>query len=135
MWIFHIFTFVLDEKLRMRVLLLAASVASTTATRTRSTFDFGWLFHLGDFPNWSPPCDTSAFNISLNGTQCYGLSQVAASSASDCQDAACTDEATVWQWCPATGSCGSANSECWIGNDCSENQTNSGTSGWVSAMR
>lgn len=43
------------------------SLAAIALARTRTPFDSGWLFQLGD-AGYAPACDTSAFTRNLSGT-------------------------------------------------------------------
>jgi beta-galactosidase/beta-glucuronidase len=119
----------------MRSLLPLLGLLALAAARTRDSFDFGWLFHLGDVPGWAPECDTSGFTTNLTGVQCYGMSAAAASDAASCAAQACNSDLLIWQWCPFGATDCDAPGECWIGSDCSNNATNSGTAGWVSMAR
>ena len=69
-----------------RLILLSAVLKSVAAARSRSSFDFGWRYILGDQGFVPPsaltvarldaPSDASgfcSFNINISGTQCYGL--------------------------------------------------------------
>ena len=163
------------------VVTLLAAVPTTSAARSRSSFDFGWRYILGDQgfkPAPEPAIPSSIavdgslnafceFNKNLTGTQvskrlfrswhasilyvrapiasghlsrpiptytdsqCYGLTSFAnANTADECQAACCTDySCLVWQWEQGSSSSGAG---CWLGNDCSQNTTNSA---WLSGMR
>ena len=65
----------------------------------------------------SAPCDATAFNVSLNGTQCFGLQQVAGvASYLECEAACCADAACqLFEWCPAGETCSGFSAACFTG--------------------
>eukprot|EP01043_Picozoa_sp_COSAG02_P103459 COSAG02_NODE_39469_length_416_cov_223.917981_1_plen_68_part_01 len=63
----------------MRMAVLVCLAASTLAAgappspRTRSKFDLGWKFHLGNPPKTPSSCNSSTFPINLSHVQCLDL--------------------------------------------------------------
>jgi hypothetical protein len=96
----------------MRMAVLVCLAASTLAAgappspRTRSKFDLGWKFHLGNPPKTPSSCNSSTFPINLSHVQCLDLvEQRGPSNAEECRGAACSNGASIWQW----------GGGCWIG--------------------
>jgi hypothetical protein len=115
------------------MLVFALLIASAFA-RTRESFDFNWRFVLGDqgfkpspTPGPSPLSESEgfcSFDKNISGTQCYGLSAVAAASMDECAASCCLDYSCgLWQYQdPATNPSGGGG--CWVGSDCTQNVSN-----------
>ena len=110
-----------------------------TAARSRSTFDFGWKYFLGD-GGYTPSITTSvtvadpgpnfcAFSNNITGTQCYGLNAIGnALTIDECAAACCLDySCLLWQW-DSSNNQGS----CWTGSSCTQNVSNPA---WISFQR
>jgi hypothetical protein len=131
------------------VLLSLLLAPGGALARSRTSFDIGWRYVLGD-QGWKPPPATSTvsagssagaslgvgggssfcnFGINITGTQCMGLSPQSASSADECAAACCLDyNCNLWQYDDSDPN----SAFCWTGSDCSANVT--GTQ-WVSFAR
>jgi len=114
------------------------------AARSRTSFDMGWRFILGD-QGFKPAANDAAavsvsgagpepgdgfcgFSVNLSGTQCYGLNNVPASTADECEATCCLDyQCLLWQFDTSPAAAG-----CWTGADCSQNSSNAV---WASALR
>lgn len=122
----------------------AALLPRAAAARSRTSFDFGWKFVLGD-QGFKPDAETGTalvasplsapslfceFNKNITGTQCFGLTSYPdASTIDECQAACCMDyTCLVWQWDAANA----GNGPCWGGADCSNNGS---SAGWTSFVR
>lgn len=131
-------------------LAAAALAPAASAARQRASFDFGWRYILGDqgyVPGveasralaaaaaTTPPAPVASadagfcgFNVSLSGTQCYGLNSYPAQSQDECEATCCLDPGCLlWQWSSAASGGG-----CWGGADCSQNTSNGE---WTSFLR
>jgi hypothetical protein len=86
----------------MRALVVAALAASSAASGAAAR---------------AAACDPSAFNISLAGKQCFGLSNVGGvPTSAACLAAACTAGAQMFQFCLAGSTCtGYTGPSCWVG--------------------
>jgi hypothetical protein len=87
--------------------LLAAAHAA--AQRTVVSLDLGWRAALD---TGAPGMCGVAYNLSLAGQRCMGLSSLSATDATSCQAAACAAYMQAWQWLASQG--------CWAGlaNNC-----------------
>eukprot|EP00759_Apiculatamorpha_spiralis_P041426 PhF_6_TR40157/c0_g1_i1/m.59452/K01190/lacZ; beta-galactosidase len=112
-------------------LLLTTHVLSQG--RTVYSLDKNWRFLLD---NTAPKCNqpiNTAFPLSYDNQQCYGLTQAPALSETDCANACCAESTCeIYQWC-GNQSCGgsSGSGGCWIGT-----LGSCGTGpGWISRAR
>jgi hypothetical protein len=114
-------------------ILLASLSAAFAFSRSRTSFDTSWRFHLGDLPAPLPTCDTAGFTTNLTGTQCLDQHRSPATTQAACEAACCNDvTCLVWQWCAAP-SCGGADGGCWLGSNVSA--CDKPGPGWVSFAR
>jgi hypothetical protein len=80
-------------------------------------------------------CNASAFNISLQGMQCFGLASSGAPTLAACVAAACAAGAQMWEFCAPGATCdGYAGPSCWVGSVGLENCKPS-AAGWAGASR
>ena len=98
--------------------LLLLPPAPCAAHPTPVTASHATRLHNGDRDAVNAACDVSSFNVSLAGSQCFGLSVVAGVASEAACAAACCASARcqLYEFCPPGTTCGGyAGPSCWTG--------------------